>query len=223
PGLSSNKPEPPSYCPTRMHPDLAEKAWQKLRSEVAEFTFKSSIVENAAYLKDRPGEMHLPVINLTTRLEELIYVAALMNYRKLGIAFCEQLRKEAQTLTSILENKGFDVVSVSCKVGAVPKESVGLEAEQKLGGTGTSETTCSGIIQACILNNENVDFAVLLGLCVGQDALYFKYADHLTTVLVVADRTFGHNPVQGLYASQGYYNRLTDKSYLAEVLAKMPK
>ena len=35
-------------------------------------------------------------------------------------------------MTDVLENKGFEVVSVRCKVGATPKERIGIKAEEKI-------------------------------------------------------------------------------------------
>jgi len=54
------------------------------------------------------------------------------NYHKLGIAFCTGLEYEAKLLTRILESHGFEVVSVRCKVGAVPKEKIGVLPKKRL-------------------------------------------------------------------------------------------
>jgi len=73
------------------------------------------------------------------------------------------------------------------------------------------ETMCSPITQAAILNDAGVDFNILVGLCVGHDSLFFKYAEAPVTVLVAKDRVFGHNPVAALYQSRAYYRRLMRK------------
>ena len=71
---------------------------------------------------------------------------------------------------------------------------------------------CNPIAQAEILNREGAEFNILLGLCVGHDALFLKYAKALTTVFVVKDRVLGHNPVAALYLSSTiYYRRLLAK------------
>jgi uncharacterized metal-binding protein len=70
---------------------------------------------------------------------------------------------------------------------------------------------CSPITQAEILNNEGVDFNILVGLCVGHDSLFIKYAQAPVTVLVAKDRVFGHNPVAGLYQAGAYYRKLLRK------------
>jgi uncharacterized metal-binding protein len=52
------------------------------------------------------------------------------------------------------------------------------------------------------------DFNILLGLCVGHDSLFFKFADAPTTVLAVKDRVTGHNPLAAIYLSGSYYQKL---------------
>jgi uncharacterized metal-binding protein len=137
-----------------------------------------------------------------------------MGYKKLGIAFCGGLAAEAKTLTTILENRGFDVVSVCCKAGGIPKERIGITENQKIAGPGRWETMCSPITQAEILNSEGTDFNILVGLCVGHDSLFFKYAQAPVTVLIAKDRVFGHNPAMGLYLSGSYYRKLMRKESL---------
>jgi uncharacterized metal-binding protein len=81
------------------------------------------------------------------------------------------------------------------------------------------ESMGSPIAQAEVLNAEGVDLAILFGLCVGHDTLFLKYCKVPTTVLVVKDRVFGHNPAAGLYLSSSpYYSRL-----MTRIPEKMPK
>ena len=70
---------------------------------------------------------------------------------------------------------------------------------------------CNPIAQAKILNKEGTEFNVVVGLCVGHDSLFFKYAHAPTTVLIAKDRVFGHNPAAGLYLSGSYYRKLLRK------------
>lgn len=67
---------------------------------------------------------------------------------------------------------------------------------------------CNPITQAEILNDAGTEFNVLVGLCVGHDALFLKHAKALNTVLVVKDRMLGHNSVAALYGIKGYFYRL---------------
>jgi len=68
---------------------------------------------------------------------------------------------------------------------------------------------CNPIAQAEILNSEETEFNVMVGLCVGHDALFLKYAHAPTTVLIAKDRVFGHNPAAG-----SYYRKLLRKEPL---------
>jgi uncharacterized metal-binding protein len=105
------------------------------------------------------------------------------------------------------------MVSVNCKVGGVPKESIGLEPEEKIMGPGMMETMCNPIAQAEVLNAEGVDLAIMLGLCVGHDTLFLRYIRPPCTVLAVKDRVLGHNPLAAAYLSKGpYYSRMRMQS-----------
>jgi len=146
------------------------------------------------------------------RVQEICEFAKKMGYHKLGIAFCAGLHPEAKALTSILEAQGFGVVSVVCKAGATPKETIGIKEEEKI-RIGQFESMCSSIVQATILNQEKTDFNILVGLCVGYDSLFFKYSEPFTTVLIAKDRVLGHNPAAALYTSSTYYARMLRKGF----------
>lgn len=67
---------------------------------------------------------------------------------------------------------------------------------------------CNPILQAQMLNKEHTDINIVMGLCVGHDSLFYKYADALTTTLVTKDRVLGHNPVAALNTVDSYYKKL---------------
>ena len=165
----------------------------------------ASIQEAECYINRhiKPYVLH-PV---KPRVQEICEFANKMRYNKLGIAFCAGLHSEARTLTNILKAQGFQVVSVVCKTGCTPKESLGLKDEQKI-RIGEFESMCSPIVQAILLNEERTDFNILVGLCVGHDSLFFKYSEAFTTVLISKDRVLAHNPAAALYTSGSYYARL---------------
>ena len=71
--------------------------------------------------------------------------------------------------------------------------------------------SCNPILQAKMLNAQQTDMNIVMGLCVGHDSLFYKYADAPTTTLVVKDRVLGHNPVAALYTSQSYYKKKLEK------------
>jgi uncharacterized metal-binding protein len=45
------------------------------------------------------------------------------------------------------------------------------------------------------MNRYRTDLNVLLGLCVGDDALFIKHSDAPITILAVKDRLNAHNPL----------------------------
>ena len=126
-------------------------------------------------------------------------------YKKIGLAFCVGLRREAALFNRILNDNGFETVSVACKTGAVPKEHLGLTDDEKL-RPGQFEAMCHPVAQAELLNEQNTDLNVILGLCVGHDTLFIRYAKAPVTVLAVKDRVLAHNPLGALYARH-YFQR----------------
>jgi len=146
-----------------------------------------------------------------TRIEEVCAFAARAGFRRLGLAFCAGLIHEAEVLDRTLAAHGFEVVSVVCKVRAVPKEELGLADRDKV-RPGTFETMCNPIGQVELLNRAGTDLNVMLGLCVGHDALFLRHSVAPCTVLVVKDRVLGHNPLAALYTTGSYYRRLVDDS-----------
>jgi uncharacterized metal-binding protein len=193
-------------CPTVTQPDVLEQANSEYeRPEIHDFARQASIQEADCYANrhQRPYIMQ----PTKTRIVEICEFAQKMGYTRLGIAFCIGLVKEAAAVEGIFKSRGFDVISVVCKAGRTPKESIGLRDEEKI-HQGTDEAMCNPIYQAKLLNHENADFNIVLGLCVGHDSLFFKYAQAPTTVLAVKDRVTGHNPLAAIYLSESYYRKI---------------
>jgi uncharacterized metal-binding protein len=199
----------PKYCPTiNKEAVIAETKKVYEQPDIKEFARMASLQEAECYVgrgEAKPYVLH-PV---KPRVQEVCEFAGKMGYRKLGVAYCSGLAKEAAVLVEILEHHGFDVVSVVCKVGGVPKETIGITEKEKI-SIGEFESMCNPIGQAKVLNDEGTDFNILVGLCVGHDSLFLKHAEAPCTVLVVKDRVTGHNPAAALYTSGTYYQRLLD-------------
>lgn len=202
----------PSFCPTLNKHQAISQALEIYKDpQIREFARQASIQEGECYA-NRSFEEKTYTEPVKTRLQEVCEFAAKMNYKKLGIAFCNGLREEAMLLQNILEKQGFEVVSVVCKVGGIPKEEIGIKEKEKI-RPGQPENMCSPITQALVLNEEGTDFNILVGLCVGHDSLFLKYSQAPCTVLVVKDRVLGHNPVAALYTSGSYYKKLTQAKF----------
>ena len=193
-------------CPTLTRKDVLEEADKEYDiAQTREFARNASIQEADCYANrhQRPYTMQ----PTKTRITEICEFATKMGYKRLGLAFCAGLAREARVVEDILKSYGFEVVSALCKAGRVPKERIGLKEEEKI-FQGTYESMCNPIYQAKLLNYEESEFNVMLGLCVGHDSLFFKYAEAPTSVLAVKDRVTGHNPLAAIYLSETYYRKV---------------
>lgn len=195
----------PAFCPMKINAEALEKAWASYqKKDIKEFARQASIQEAECY-EWVEGKLRTKI----PRVEETVQFAKKMNYKKLGLAFCLGLANEALMINKILENEGFEVVSICCKTGGIAKEKIGIKPNQKIGAPDSYEVMCNPIAQAEVMNEEKPDWVILLGLCVGHDTLFIKYCRQPITVLAVKDRVLGHNPLGALYLSGTlYYGRL---------------
>lgn len=190
-------------CPTVSKKVLLANALKEYeKKEIHEFARNASIQEGECYgNRDRKPYVLHPV---KPRIVEICEFAKKMGYKKLGLIFCGGLAREGEIVSRMFEKHGFEVVSVMCKAGGVPKENIGIREHEKV-HIGEYETMCNPIFQAFVANDAETDFNVLLGLCVGHDSLFLKYAEAPSTVLAVKDRLMGHNPLAAVYLSGSYY------------------
>ncbi len=195
-----------SGCPTVLKRETLKKALAEYRhGSNFNFARQASIQEAACYIdkEKRPYVMH-PV---KPRVLEICEFARRMGYIRLGLIFCAGLAREAAIVAELFEDRGFQVISIVCKAGCVPKEELGLKEEDKI-FMGKHESLCNPIFQAMVSNEEAVELNILLGLCVGHDSLFFRYAKAPCTVLAVKDRVTGHNPLAAIYLMGNYYGWL---------------
>ena len=191
-------------CPTQMKTAEVEAAVERYATEeYNRFFLEAARQEGAGYGHDCDGLAYPE----KTRLQEIIEFCVRMDYKKIGLAFCLGLHKEAAAVSDILEANGLSVVSVVCKVGGVCKEELGLADWDKI-NPGTYEVICNPIAQAEICNAEQTDFNVVLGLCVGHDSMFFKNSKAFCTVFAVKDRVLAHNPLGAVYTEGSYYKKL---------------
>ena len=133
-----------------------------------------------------------------TRLEEMILFSKKMGYKKLGVAFCIGLEREAEILCRILE-KDFVVESACCKICGTEKDELELEKirpEQK-------EISCNPLAQAVMMNRANTQMNIIVGLCLGHDMTFTKYSNAPVTTFIVKDRILAHNTAGAIYSK--YY------------------
>ena len=196
----------PDFCPTIHYREIVATVTARYQApEVSEFARLASIQEAECYANRAPGPYVLQPVK--TRIQETMEFAEKLGCKKLGLAFCGGLQKEAGLVAGILESHGFVLASVACNCGGVLKEEIGLTDAEKV-RPGSAETMCNPLLQAEILNREQTDLNIVLGLCVGHDALFLKHARAYSTVLAAKDRVTGHNPLAAVYTGHSYYGKL---------------
>ena len=122
-----------------------------------------------------------------SRVEELKNYAKNAGIRKIGIAYCIGLKKEAEKLKEILE-KDFEVVAIDCKTGKIPSS--------ELLGNDSKGISCNPAGQAKILGENKTELNISFGLCMGHDIVFNLKTQSPVTTLIVKDREFGHNPMK---------------------------
>ncbi len=180
----------PDFCPTlEMSEELIDSSMELYKDPL---NFK---ITNAA------AEVEAEYYCQITRIQEIIEFSHKIGAKKLGIATCVGTMKEARTAAKIFRHHGFEVVGLSCKAGVQKKTDIGIDPKCNALG----ENMCNPILQAKYLNEAGTDLNVVIGLCVGHDSLFYKYAEAPCTTLVTKDRVLGHNPVAALYQADAYY------------------
>jgi uncharacterized metal-binding protein len=187
---------PPNFC--AMSDELTMLNEIEIRYNNQEELRKISV---AAAQTESSGYMY------RTRVEDIMDFAHRIGAERIGVAHCVGLMHEARLASEIFLANQFEVYSVCCKVGSIPKENIGLKDEEKV-CPGEFEPLCNPIAQAALLAKAGTQLNVVIGLCVGHDSLFFMHSGAPTTVLVAKDRVLGHNPVAALYTSSTYYKRL---------------
>ncbi|WP_270749749.1 DUF1847 domain-containing protein [Fusobacterium hominis] len=184
----------PSNCPCREEDKIKEITKLYKEPQNYKIAHNSALVEAEGYCQ-------------LTRVQEIILFAKKCGYKKIGLAFCVGLLKEAQIFANILRHHDFEVESIICKNGAIPKSEIDIKVKEQVRPQCKFEGMCNPIGQAKLLNDRKTDLNIILGLCVGHDSLFIKYSDAPITVLAAKDRVLGHNPLAAIYTSHSYYNK----------------
>jgi len=119
------------------------------------------------------------------RVEELISFAEKSGIKRIGIANCISLQKEASKLKERLSEK-FEVYSVDCKVGK-------LTSSELLDDESIKGLTCNPAAQAEYLSQNNTELNISFGLCMGHDIVFNQKSVAPATTLIVKDREHKHN------------------------------
>ena len=119
------------------------------------------------------------------RIEELIRFAEKSGVKRIGIANCVALQKEAEMLKDRLSAK-FEVYSVDCKYGQI-------KSSELLNDEAVKGISCNPAGQADYLASQQTELNVSFGLCVGHDMMFNLKSKVPTTTLVIKDREHKHN------------------------------
>ncbi|MEI7596191.1 MAG: DUF1847 domain-containing protein [Bacteroidota bacterium] len=144
-----------------------------------------SVIESAAQLVDngRAGTL--------SRIAEIVEFAKLMNYKKIGLAYCYGMERDAKNLQAIFAELGLNIIGISCSVGGLQQSEVNAKSC-------IHKVSCNPLGQAEQLNTEDVDLTIVMGICLGHDILLTRNLTMDSTTLVVKDRVFNHNPLKFL-------------------------
>ncbi|MDF2942727.1 MAG: hypothetical protein K0S01_1585 [Herbinix sp.] len=174
----------PKNCPS-VNGKMEEIKEMYKQEDIYKIAHYSSLITSQGYCKN-------------TRLEEIMDFARACGYKNIGLAFCIGLENEAKMLSKVLSYNGFEVNSVICKNGNIPKEYIDVIEAEKV-------AMCNPIGQAIFLNEAKTELNIILGLCVGHDSLFIKYSEAPVTIFAVKDRVLGHNPLAVIYQAEAYY------------------
>ena len=195
----------PKNCPMRNDAFFAQLMEEYHKPENHQFFLTSTAIEAIGYCQ-------------WPRLREVAEFARRMGYTRLGLGFCAGFTREAAIVSRLLRQQGFEVYSVICKTGGIPKGDVGVDPDNLPTADGDTvpstpqqhrmmcSNMCNPIAQAQLLNRSNTQLNICLGLCVGHDSLFYKYCEAPVTTLVAKDRVTGHNPVAAIYCADSYFS-----------------
>jgi uncharacterized metal-binding protein len=127
-------------------------------------------------------ESRLPGKN---RVDELMSYARKAGIKRIGIANCIGLQKDADKLIKKLSSE-FEVFSADCKFGKIPSSEL-LDNEAK-------GISCNPAGQAAYLAENNTELNISFGLCMGHDIVFNQKSKAPTSTLIVKDREHKHNP-----------------------------
>lgn len=127
------------------------------------------------------------------RIAEIRAWAHNAGIKKIGIAHCVGLSKEATLVQELLSSE-FDTLLAGCKVGRIKLDDLLNDGSQTL--------ACNPIGQVKMLEEWGSQLNIVVGLCLGHDMIFNAHSHVPTTTLIVKDRKFKHNPMQALAQKQ---------------------
>lgn len=121
------------------------------------------------------------------RVTEIINYCNEANIKKIGIANCIAVTKEADWVEDKLKESGFEVSKVNCRLGKIPFSD--LIPDYK-------GTSCNPAGQATYLAENKTELNIMMGLCLGHDMIFNAKSEAPVTPLVVKDRKLKHKTIE---------------------------
>jgi len=122
------------------------------------------------------------------RLQELVEFIQNMKYKKVGLAYCFGMEKDAIEVKEYFRKNAISIRTVSCTVGGLPQDELNKESC-------IHNVSCNPLGQAAQLNNEDTELVVIMGICLGHDILLHRNLKADFTTLVVKDRVYNNSPL----------------------------
>jgi uncharacterized metal-binding protein len=126
-----------------------------------------------------------------TRTREVFELISRLGAKTIGLAYCPDMEPEVRTYARMMEEQGLRLV-----------------LPQPLSGG-----ACGPLEQASLLNDANTDLNVLVGMCVGHDALFMRASQARVAALIARDTFLQHNTAAALYVSRGYFSNALNKAH----------
>jgi len=174
----------PDYCLANDYQDIIEGTRQR-------------------YLEPETQKIHVAVARNLKRADrnwpkvrEAIEFALGMGYKRVGMAVCIALVREAGEFARFVSHAGLEVYSAACLVGGLKPSETGVP-EEYVYGRGIS---CNPVAQAEILNRIGTELNYIYGLCTGHDTLFVMNSKAPVTFVVSKDMATANNPSGALYS-----------------------
>lgn len=126
-----------------------------------------------------------------SRIQELLEYSKTSGHKKIGLAYCYGMEKLAEHVRNLFLQRDIPCIGISCTCGAMSQKEINSQSFLE-------RVSCNPLSQARQMMEEKVDLAVVIGLCLGHDILFQKEFKRDQTTLIVKDRVYNHNPLEGI-------------------------
>ena len=167
----------PEQCPGIIHSEVLEKAKNICATEGTD----------ARKLWQAFGRLIGTGGAQKSRVEHIVDFSRSLGVKRLGIGSCLRYIKDARFLQRLFQEEGFQCTIIFCKVGGWQTKDIDVNKK-------TNWIICNPIGQALILNKLGCEVEITLGLCMGHEMIFNKYAEGYVTNLYVKEKISHERP-----------------------------